>query len=50
MAGGFEAITTVVINAPRAKVWDALTNPARVKQYLHGTDLSTDSTVGSPII
>jgi uncharacterized protein YndB with AHSA1/START domain len=47
---GFEAITSVVIDAPRAKVWDALTNPAKVKQYLHGTDISTDWTVGSPII
>jgi uncharacterized protein YndB with AHSA1/START domain len=46
---GFEAITSVVINAPRAKVWDALTNPAKVKQYMHGTNLSTDWVVGSPI-
>ncbi len=50
MARGFEAITTVVIDAPRAKVWDALTNPAKVKQWMHGTDLSTDWTVGGPII
>ena len=49
MARGFDAITTVVIDAPRAKVWDALTNPAKVRQYLHGTDMSTDWTVGSPI-
>ena len=49
MSRGFEAIKTVVIDAPRAKVWDALTNPAKVKQYLHGTDLSADWTVGSPI-
>jgi uncharacterized protein YndB with AHSA1/START domain len=47
---GFEAITSVVIDAPRATVWDALINPAKVKQYLHGTDMSTDWTVGSPII
>ena len=50
MARGFDAITTVVIDAPRAKVWDALTNPAKVRQYLHGTDMSTDWKVGSPII
>jgi uncharacterized protein YndB with AHSA1/START domain len=47
---GFEAIKTVVVDAPRAKVWDALTNPAKVKQYLHGTDMATDWMVGSPII
>ena len=50
VARGFEAITSVVINAPRAKVWDALTNPAKVKQYMHGTDMSADWNVGSPII
>ncbi len=50
MARGFEAITSVVIDASRATVWDALTNPAKVKQYLHGTDMSTDWTVGSTII
>ena len=49
MARGFEAVKTVTINAPRAKVWDALTNPATVKQYSHGTDMSTDWRVGSPI-
>ena len=49
MARGFEAIKTVDIDAPRAKVWDALTNPAKVKQYMHGTDMSTDWMVGSPI-
>ena len=49
VARGFEAIKSVVVNVPRAKVWDALTNPAKVKQYLHGTDMSTDWTVGSRI-
>jgi len=46
---GFKAIKTVTIDAPRAKVWDALTNPAKVKQYMHGTNVSTDWKVGSPI-
>ena len=50
MSRGFEAITSVVIDAPRATVWDTLTDPAKVKQYLHRTDMSTDWTVGSPII
>jgi len=50
VARGFEAIKSVVIDAPRAKVWDALTNPAKVKQYLHGTDMSTDWRVGSAVI
>jgi uncharacterized protein YndB with AHSA1/START domain len=49
MPRGFDAIKTVTIDAPRAKVWDALTNPEKVKLYLHGTNLSTDWKVGSPI-
>jgi uncharacterized protein YndB with AHSA1/START domain len=42
MTRGFEAINSVTIDAPKAEVWDALTNPAKVKQYLHGTEMSTD--------
>ncbi len=49
MSRGFEAVKTVTIDAPRAKVWDALTNPAKVKKYMHGTNLSTDWKVGGPI-
>jgi uncharacterized protein YndB with AHSA1/START domain len=49
MTRGFEAISSVTIDAPKAEVWDALTNPAKVKQYLHGTELSTDWREGSPI-
>jgi uncharacterized protein YndB with AHSA1/START domain len=49
MSRGFEAIKTVMIDAPKAKVWDALTNPEKVKQYMHGTNLSTDWKVGSTI-
>jgi len=49
MTRGFEAINTVTIDAPQADVWDALTNPAKVKEYLHGTEMSTDWKEGSPI-
>lgn len=49
MARGFEAVKSVAIDAPKAKVWDALTNPEKVKEYMHGTNLSTDWKVGSPI-
>ena len=38
------------INAPLEKVWEALTNPAIVKQYFFGTELVTDWKVGNPII
>jgi len=46
MTRGFEAINSVRIDAPQA---EALTNPAKVKQYLHGTEMSTDWREGSPI-
>ena len=49
MTRGFEAINKVTIDAPQADVWDALTNPAKVKEYLHGTEMSTDWKEGSPI-
>ena len=45
----FIAKTSVIINAPVAKVWDALTKPELIKQYLFGTDVTTDWQVGSPI-
>ncbi len=49
MSRGFEAKKTVTINASRARVWDALTQPTMVKRYMHGTNLSTDWKEGSPI-
>jgi len=49
MSRGFEAVNTVTIDASSAEVWDALTNPDKVKQYMHGTHVSSDWKVGSPI-
>ena len=40
----------VSINAPVDKVWEALTNPVLIKEYLFGTEVVTDWKVGSPII
>jgi uncharacterized protein YndB with AHSA1/START domain len=37
------------IDAPAAKVWDALVNPAAIKQYMFGTDMTSDFTPGSTI-
>jgi uncharacterized protein YndB with AHSA1/START domain len=42
--------TSIEINAPATKVWEALTNPAIVKQYFFGTNVKTDWKKGSPII
>ena len=49
MSIGFEAIKSVTIHATTDKVWNALTNPEKVKQYLHGTEMSTDWKEGGPI-
>ena len=49
MAKGFEAKTSITIDASRARVWDALTKADQVKQYMHGTDMSTSWKVGSAI-
>src|SRR5690349_7686145 len=43
------AKATTTIDAPASKVWDALTQPELIKQYLFGTDVKTDWQVGSPI-
>src|SRR5262245_33380189 len=43
------AKATTLIDVPVSKVWDALTNPDLIKQYLFGTEVTTDWQVGSPI-
>jgi len=43
------AKATATINAPASKVWDALTKPEQIKQYMFGTQVTTDWKVGSPI-
>jgi uncharacterized protein YndB with AHSA1/START domain len=39
----------VRIHAPASKVWEALTKPELIKQYLFGTEVTTDWRVGSAI-
>ncbi len=41
-----KAEASIEIAAPAARVWDALTDPAQVKQYYFGTDLEADWRVG----
>ena len=44
----------VIIDAPRSAVWEALTNPASIRQWMGGTALgiaiSTDWKVGGPLL
>jgi aryl-alcohol dehydrogenase-like predicted oxidoreductase/uncharacterized protein YndB with AHSA1/START domain len=44
------AQATIFINAPGTRVWEALTKPELIKQYLFGTTVKTDWRVGSPIL
>jgi uncharacterized protein YndB with AHSA1/START domain len=41
--------TSIEINAPASKVWQALTDPAIVKQYFFGTNVKSDWKKGSSI-
>ncbi len=43
------ATTSIDIQAPKSKVWQALTDPKAIKAYLFGTDVHTDWKKGSPI-
>ena len=49
MTKTFVAEKRVSIDAPREAVWQALTDPEKVKEYMHGTTIATDWKVGSPI-
>ncbi|MEP6895554.1 MAG: SRPBCC domain-containing protein [Chloroflexota bacterium] len=40
----------ITMNASAAKVWDAITNPEIIKQYLFGAEVISDWKEGSPII
>ena len=49
MNNKFTTQATTLVNAPASKVWDALTSPSLIKQYLFGTEVTSDWKVGSPI-
>ena len=40
---------SIAIEAPVARVWDALTRPELVRQYLFGTEMTADWRVGGAI-
>lgn len=42
-------ISTIVLDVPIEKVWNALTQPDLVKQWQYGSDLITDWIVGNEI-
>ena len=42
--------STITINAPAAKVWDALVNPEQTKKYMFGCETVSDWKPGSPLL
>lgn len=42
-------ISTIIINAPSQKVWDAITKADHVKRWQYGSDLLTTWEIGSDI-
>ena len=50
MTSNFSAKSAVHINAPRSRVWAALTTPDQIKQWFFGVDTQTTWKVGSPIV
>ena len=50
MEKGLVARASVSVNAPVDKVWEALTNPEIIKQYMFGTAVISDWKEGSQIV
>ena len=44
------ARSSVVIDAPVARVWDALVNPDSIRKYMFGADVRSAWIKGSPIV
>ncbi|MGH7444935.1 MAG: SRPBCC family protein [Longimicrobiales bacterium] len=50
MAPDYIAQASTVIRAPASDVWNALVDPAAIKQYMFGTNVVSDWQQGSPIV
>jgi uncharacterized protein YndB with AHSA1/START domain len=50
MSTGWIAKKSVTIQARPEQVWDALTNPALIKEYFFGTEAISDWKVGSSLV
>lgn len=44
------ASSNINIQSTPEKVWNVLTNPENIKEYLFGTEVLTDWNIGSPIV
>lgn len=50
MSDDLIARASLTVDAPRAKVWDALVSPKAIKQYMFGATVVSDWRPGSPIV
>jgi uncharacterized protein YndB with AHSA1/START domain len=50
MAHDLRTESSIIINAPAARVWEALTTPELIKKWFFGVDTMTDWKVGSSIV
>jgi uncharacterized protein YndB with AHSA1/START domain len=49
METNLNATASVIVDVPRSKLWDALVKPEAIKQYMFGTDVTSDWRKGSSI-
>ncbi len=49
MDKGYVATSTVVIHATPQRVWDVITDPVATREFMFGTDVVTDWSVGGAI-
>ena len=50
MTRGFVAEASISVNVPVEKVWNALTTPEVIQQYMFGTKVVSGWKEGSPIV
>ena len=46
---GYEANSAITIDAPRERVWAVITDPVSAREFMFGTELVTDWSIGGPI-
>ncbi|MFK7756031.1 MAG: SRPBCC family protein [Flavobacteriales bacterium] len=49
MSSDLKASSSITINASADSIWNTITNPEKIKQFLYGTETETDWKVGSSI-
>ncbi|MEO8220176.1 MAG: SRPBCC domain-containing protein [Specibacter sp.] len=50
MTGKYVATSTITIDAPTDRVWAVLTDRDAIKEFMFGTEVETDWTIGAPIV